>query len=1509
MSKRLLFGLLLAMAVISVASAETFTIPQESKWVTWEAEGANRTGTWDPVADRGASGGQYLQTDDREATLQYHFRTDRETTLRLKPMWWRTGQMRSARRFPYPLPQQFGPDVLASAGEKVYFLGPMSHTLGIFDAAKETVSGVDLGGYLTDLAYDDAAKRVYVSDATKGRIHVVDAATGRVMVSWQTAAEPWALALTPGRLYVACRKAKCVQVFDTVMAAAPPTALQTIPLEAQPVGLELASPIALTIRFQQAPLQMQTLEVLEPDQVQYNGKGSRLNVTVGKDKKYDWDPEKRVIRASKGGVTTEIDVSSANAPSVGQAPKDLPGYPLPGTGPNMLLPVGDKLFFCAAASGRVGVIDTKTDKLVKVLDVGGYPIDLAATPKNDKVYVADAATNMVLIIDPAKLAVTGKIAVPAGPVNLQVVENYDQQRPYMVPGLPVNRLFVACYGDKSVVAIDWKTDKLVGTVPLGFRPRYVKLVPNPNPSWWGHLAADRIPFALTPKLAVEPVPMALDVATGQLGVAVDAGEGLKRRNSVKVMASGVEKTITGNGNMVLQVAAADTPARNINCSNVCDPGTKALVTAPADRPGSITVSLDGGADCDWQAGLSTRPDNGTFLVYGSDEFWEWNAPEFRVKPGDHVLTIKAHDDAVRLDAVAVEPSAEAQLQVAVRPEPWDLHSQVPSGAYQGLFYDNEPVKFTVLVTNPGDQQQAVSISGAVTNYMGECAPLKGATPLTVAAKATQSFPLELTLKDTGRFTLTLTAQGPSGDIVRDFRFVRLPKLEHPRLMFRASDEAAMKQRIAAHPVLYKRYCEWLSRMTPKEGRYPERFLPTGLNGYELGKAAPEGTKDPNHDYGWRMYELGWRMMATQFASRYLPMADKATLDARLKPLLTASQYTTWCQYHHHGPFFPGAVEGMVDMAAPDVRAGLPLNEYFAKYKGNMDLYPFTLMSLEEPLSPTDRAMVYRIAIKHDNFDTYFTAHAGTRGGTWWQNPWSWCYCPTQGIFLSEMFTANFFGESRWAQKPFFRGYCTFMQQADPLSDKSQLLAALRRPSGEPWRWILTAVSQHPVEKSEYGWDEWVKKMDGPLPNETQAVDDLMALKGMPLAGPLECAPHRFATAVSVPVALALGWYEPAAPTVKLEELPPTTLLDVEGWARMRSGWTDKDTELWFISGVRDHTTRHQPNTFMVARGGRFLVGTPANWGDDGNCSPSWGNTVVAGDKWLLRWQTNLNAPRSEEKDIIDRFSPVNWSYIVREKQLNGYAPAEGGWGGGIDLHGHTETLMTDDGRITGYGTWPEFDYVAGETTGAWPVDEIRSHRRQMVFLKPNVLVVYDRVRLGRNGHPSKWLAATGPDLAINGSNFTVGNCEVKLAGQVLLPRDARLEAAKPYDCYTWKKQQLLQISSPGEGNEAEYLVVMTTGAEKLSPAQATATLRRDGVTVALNVDGKPYTVQFNRQGEVGGHIAFTRGGKAIQHELPCGIEDTYRNWSTDPRYRKWVSEPRFDFIVPEGDRVRAPAQR
>jgi hypothetical protein len=691
-------------------------------------------------------------------------------------------------------------------------------------------------------------------------------------------------------------------------------------------------------------------------------------------------------------------------------------------------------------------------------------------------------------------------------------------------------------------------------------------------------------------------------------------------------------------------------------------------------------------------------------------------------------------------------------------------------------------------------------------------------------------------------------------------------------------------------------------MSRKEGRYPERFLPPGVTSVDAASAAPIGTQHADMSYGWRMYELGFRMLAVEFAARFVPGANSEAMQKRMQPLLEKPRIDSWVQYHHHGPFFPGAVEGMVDMAPDEMRSDLPMTRFFAANKGNINVYPWTLMSLEEPLSPKDRALIYKIAALHTNFERYFETHAGARGGTWWQNPWSWCYCPTQGIFLSFLFTSNFLGEERLFTKDFFRGYLTFMGYVDPISDRREILPELRRPSGEPWRWILTAICRHPVEKDKYPWDAWVRKLDGDLPQpEEKAVDDLFALKGWPMSGPLEAAPHRFNTGVSIPVALALGWYDPKAPTVTKSEMPTTALFDVDGLATMRSSWLHDATEVEFWCGARDHTARHEPGHFTVVKGGEFLLGTPANWGDDGNCTPAWGNTVVFGDDWLRRWQLNLQHPRAEEYALIDRFSPSTWTYISRERQLNGYSPAEIGWGGGIDLHGHTESLLVGEGKILAYETSPEFDYVAGDATNAWPVEEARQHVRQLVFLKPNVLVVYDRVILGPGVRTSRWIAATGPKLKIDGSVFSVQAGKQSLRGEVVLPREAVLSAPKPVPDYMWKGQQMLEVRPPAQAPEMDYLVVLSVGGGKAVASDVWATDQPGTVDLTMRIDGKPVMLRFNRTGPIGGSIG-AAGGRRQLRDFARTIDDTYARWSADPRYAGWTQDPRFEFVIPPRDR-------
>ncbi len=96
-------------------------------------------------------------------------------------------------------------------------------------------------------------------------------------------------------------------------------------------------------------------------------------------------------------------------------------HPLPRTlGPTSLATDGRRVFYNAPATGRVGAIDVEGEAVGQVIEVGGYPIDLAYEPLSGKVFVADAAGDRVVILEPEDGSVVGEIAVPEMPWSMAV---------------------------------------------------------------------------------------------------------------------------------------------------------------------------------------------------------------------------------------------------------------------------------------------------------------------------------------------------------------------------------------------------------------------------------------------------------------------------------------------------------------------------------------------------------------------------------------------------------------------------------------------------------------------------------------------------------------------------------------------------------------------------------------------------------------------------------------------------------------------------------------------------------------------------------------------------------------------------------------------------------------------------------------------------------------------------------------------------------------------------------
>ena len=1512
-SHRLLITAVALAALVSLAAASAFAasfpLPKASEWTVWQAETADRAGAWEVGGPNGA-GERYMQPAAGpagepapvRAALAFQFETDRPTTLRVRPVWWPTGEQKLAKRFPYPLVRQPGPEALDYVGTTVFATAPAAGRVIALDAASERVLGaIDIGGYLSDIVADRGKGRVYVADALGDRVVVIDAERRAAVGVMSVPGAPWSLALHKDVLYVACRDSKRLIAYDIEQGKA----VREVDLPAQPISLELVGspPTALVVRFQQQAFDVLTLEPAAADQTQFtawDNTGKPPLGCGGPDCNCQWyepaGPHQLAAVSNKGREI--IDVGSVTV-----APPDMPTAD---PGPTMPISrrIGDSptptVFFLAPGLGRIGVLDVKT-KAVSAIDIGGHLSGLAEG--GGKLYVADSAGNRVVVVDIGTRKVESEISVPGQPQTMIVVGEVAIQRTGPWRPKTVNRLYITCQGSRDLAVVDLTTKQIVKRLPLDAEPRAVKFVSMPDPGWWPVMADERIPFSLQARVAVEYRPVALNLATQQLAPApADTVEAAPTRAEVALKVEATTKRLTAGNDLLVGVDGR----RWIDVSAFADP--QLLPDRPLtakDTPGSLTVSVDDGPEHNWAAARWIAPDSEMFLVNDSEEFWRYNAPALTVGPGRHVIRVKANSAFARLDAVGVRRSPEPMLEMGLYPAPREVHGRVPLISYQGVFYHQEPALFTLWLANRGALWRSVKLSWTLRNYMGEIVQTAGPDAVGLIAGQTVSISIKPRTKDTGRHTLTVVAETPDGTVTEEARFLKLPKLEHPRMFFRTEDVAAIQARISQHPDLFRRYADWLERMSRKEGRFPEQFMPPGLTAKELEAAAPEGMPDSQkHEAcAWRMYELGWRMLAAEFTTMFLK-PDSQVLRGKLEALRNAEKTDGYCQYHHHGPFFPGAVASLVDFAPDEQRPNLKLYQQMAAAAGDVNTMPWTLVTLEDPLTPEKRALIYKIMTLENNAEQYFETHRGRRGGVWWSDPYTGCYCPIAGYMLTFMYLHNVFGEPRMFEKPLFSGYLTFQRYADPFQDLQHVQPDRRGPNGEPWRWILSTLSRHPLEKSNYQWDGWIGKMNGPMAgDEKAAVDKLMALDGMQLTGPLQGGVNWFTSGVAVPVALALGWYDPAAPKVTWDEMPPTAVFDVEGWAMMRSGWEAKATEVTFASGVRDHTTRHKPNHFTIIKSGNYLIGTPALLGDDGNMVAAWANSVVVNDSWQEQWALNLTQPRDGEHLVINRFSPAAFTYMSRNQKAFGYKPAEGGWGGGLDLHGHTHTLFMQEGRLLAYQTWPGVDYVAGDASNAWPADQVSQLDRQLVFLKPDFVVIYDRVKLGPAGRQSQWIAATGPSLEAAGDTFAVKSGSEHLMGRALLPEGAVIATPPPMDLgWVWKGQKVLTITPPEQGDHTEYLVVMRVGGgtDPLPDMQ----LIRDETSagVRLGLAGGPVEVRFNRSGPVGGRVVGSGGALRGRFELKEAIVDSYANWRSDPRYRKWVREARFAFVIPEGDR-------
>ena len=1376
--------------------------------------------------------------------------------------------------------QAVGPIALDELGEELFFLAPAAGKVGVVNMKDEHVVGsAEVGGRPVDLVSDPGRKRVYVADTAGDRVVCLDGPARTVVGVVRTPREPVSLALHEHLLYVACREARSLFTVDVrTLESGPSLALPDKPLAVHRVRLypdytffasgrwphtyylppDSEAPYRIVVELpQQVVIDPATLRVLDSREAPPQPPPRRECTTVVavRDRPFDLPLPAPDGLLAQWGPWPDENAALACAGT--------------GAGAEAGTPVGvgveeDPVF------RHVLRFDGRKSKVEFPHSAGLMP-EQGLTVEAWVTWDGPGSSHPDGRSDPSS-CVVGKRGPNSG---------------YMLMIRNDGRAFLDINGLNHKKDLDLAMIHSRSPVTRGR---------------WAHVVGVYDPDG--PKMAVyvngvgalHQPPKPMHASNTVLGIGSQPGwywfkgmiamvrlysrplEPGEIREAYEAHAPEKTRTFLAEDN---SAALCVDGATWLDLRSVCDPqlDPAMAVLKPGDQPGTVTLALDEGPEHDWRRNTWLTPDNELFLVNGTREFQRWNDVLFRLAPGQHRLRVSARSPFAALDAIEVEATLEQTVSVTFLPGPRTIHAAVPRPSYHGVFYDEEPVNLTVELGNRSGRPQRLDCAYSVISFLGERLD-SGRHEARVPALGKTAFEIAPGLDEWGIFELRTTVSSTEGDLTDACVFLRLPKLEHPRLLFRRDRDEEIRSRLRRHPRLFDRYASWLLRHRATKG-----FLPTSLL-----------HKYPNERPYFNVIAK-WRAIACQFAAMFIADGAQAqALTVATSPLLgkgRADQHT----FVHN--WLRGALPFLYDLAGADSEA--VRQQFLSLYPRaweDQDRREESLLVLREPLTPGMRASLHQQAVWLLNIDRYFSAHAGTRGGNYYQGIHSFCVCPVFGTLGAHILYRNVFGMPRLFERPHFRGWFTHYRYVQPPDSPACGLARGGLACGGPTTGrdfaqvnsmvrAVAGLCRHPLEKGLMDWDQRIAALDGDATLGDTEVDALLEGVG-----------------VCVPLFLALGWYEPTEPTVQRTDLPPTALFDAEGHVAMRTSWDDTATSLVFACGPRDCSDRFRAGHIRLTRGDDVLLTAPsARRGDHGQAVPSWANTVTVGDSWQPWWMRGVGHPRGmEERLVLNRYAPAvkvyeqsNLAFLTGHvpehvKQRRYYT---------LSFHEHVQNPFIREGEIVAYSTHPAFDYAAGDMTSAWRSDEVDEAYRQIVFVRPGCVVVYDRLRMRRDGLPTRWLAATRGSATVGASGFSTESGASVLHGQVLLPEEAKLDVANTRDFGESISMNVVVIEPRRKGSVAEYLVVMETGPRERTDPSVSARLSQAAQThigVTLGYGTQDVRLAFRRAGPVGGQITVTGAGETLTTELPQRIVDSYDQWRDHPMHPRWTADPAFRFL-------------
>ncbi len=266
------------------------------------------------------------------------------------------------------------------------------------------------------------------------------------------------------------------------------------------------------------------------------------------------------------------------------------------------------------------------------------------------------------------------------------------------------------------------------------------------------------------------------------------------------------------------------------------------------------------------------------------------------------------------------------------------------------------------------------------------------------------------------------------------------------------------------------------------------------------------------------------------------------------------------------------------------------------------------------------------------------------------------------------------------------------------------------------------------------------------------------------------------------------------------------------------------------------------------------------------------------------------------------------------------------------------------GRITAYASCPEWTYACGDASRSYSPDRVKSFSRQLLYIRPDTFVIFDRVESASSDLPKRWLLHTmeKPEavarsvvrqtrpghFSVTGDTLTAAHMGGRIFCRTLLPAERTIEIIggskhrfevagvnrdMPQSWYdqvgdrenfrlknTFGEWRVEVTAKPGSTTDIFLHVLHCADKDetRMIPVEISSTAARRKIVANLIIGEKQWWVELNTADTVGARL---RTGEGSWLELPTKVEDNYHRWESDPRYKEWMINNLYRPVIGEAE--------